>query len=53
VTLVFFHPGPKGPEHVGIYIGSGQFIESPRTGLTIRISKLDGRSDYMGARRIT
>lgn len=48
---VFFHPGPSGPEHVGMYIGDGKFIEAPRTGLNVRISELKGRSDYMGARR--
>lgn len=48
---VFFHPGSRGPEHVGIYIGGGRFIEAPYTGSTVRISSLAGRSDYMGARR--
>ena len=48
---VFFHPGGRGPEHVGMYIGNGKFIEAPRTGLTVRISNLSSRSDYMGARR--
>lgn len=48
---VFFHPGARGPEHVGIYIGNDQFIEAPRTGLNVRISTLSGRTDYMGARR--
>lgn len=48
---VFFHPGPRGPEHVGMYIGGGQFIEAPRTGLQVRISNLKGRSDFMGGRR--
>lgn len=48
---VFFHPGSRGPEHVGIYIGGGQFIEAPYTGASVRISNLAGRSDYMGARR--
>lgn len=48
---VFFHPGSRGPEHMGIYIGNNQFLEAPRTGLNVRISNLSGRSDYMGARR--
>jgi cell wall-associated NlpC family hydrolase len=47
---VFFEPGRKGPEHVGIYIGNGRFVEAPHTGANIRISSLAGRSDYMGAR---
>lgn len=48
---VFFHPGPRGPEHVGLFIGGGKFIEAPHTGATVRISELAGRGDYMGARR--
>src|SRR5262249_35587404 len=39
------------PGHVGMYIGGGRFIEAPHTGSTVHISKLAGRSDYMGARR--
>jgi len=37
--------------HVGIYIGGGYFIHSPRTGDFVKISLLSGRSDYAGARR--
>lgn len=48
---VFFRPGPRGPEHEGMYIGGGKFIEAPGTGKTIRISNLSERSDFMGARR--
>lgn len=49
---VFFHPGPNGPEHMGMYIGGGKFIEAPHTGANVRISELKSRmSDYMGARR--
>jgi cell wall-associated NlpC family hydrolase len=48
---VFFHPGKNGPEHVGMYVGNGKFIEAPRTGLNVRISNLAGRKDFMGARR--
>jgi cell wall-associated NlpC family hydrolase len=39
------------PGHVGMYVGSGKFIEAPHTGADIRISNLAGRSDYVGARR--
>jgi cell wall-associated NlpC family hydrolase len=39
------------PGHVGIYIGGGKFIEAPHTGAVVRISKLAGRKDYVGARR--
>jgi cell wall-associated NlpC family hydrolase len=49
--LVFFNMGSKGPEHVGIYIGNGLFIEDPHTGASVRTSKLAGRRDFVGARR--
>jgi cell wall-associated NlpC family hydrolase len=48
---VFFRPGSRGPEHVGMYIGGGKFIEAPGRGKHVRISELGGRSGYMGARR--
>ena len=38
------------PGHVGMYIGSGKFIEAPHTGADVRVSNLAGRSDYVGAR---
>lgn len=37
--------------HVGIYIGGGYFIHAPRTGDFVKISLLDSRSDFAGARR--
>lgn len=48
---VFFRMGDRGPEHVGMYIGDGKFIQAPRTGDVIKISSLKERSDYVGARR--
>ena len=52
--LVFFK-GAKGsaasPGHVGMYIGNGQYIQAPKTGDVVKISRLSGRSDYVGARR--
>lgn len=39
------------PGHVGMYVGGGKFIEAPRTGETVHVSNLAGRTDYMGARR--
>src|SRR5436189_146345 len=38
--LVFFEPGAKGPGHVGIYIGGGEFIHAPHTGDVVKISSL-------------
>ena len=49
--LVFF-ANSNGVPHVGIYIGSGQFIHAPQTGDVVKISNLNDRSDYYGARRI-
>jgi cell wall-associated NlpC family hydrolase len=49
--LVFF----DGLGHVGIYIGSGEFIHSPHTGDVVKISSLSDSwyaATYVGARRI-
>lgn len=48
--LVFY--GKNGvPSHMGIYIGDGMYIHSPRTGDVIKISSYD-RKDYITARRV-
>jgi cell wall-associated NlpC family hydrolase len=49
--LVFFN----GLDHVGIYIGFGDFIDAPHTGASVEIDSLSERwfaSRYDGARRI-
>lgn len=46
--LVFFG---SPAHHVGIYVGDGCYIHSPRTGDVVKVSPLD-RSDYSGARRV-
>ncbi len=49
--LVFFN----GLDHVGIYIGYGDFIDAPHTGASVEIDSLSERwfaSRYDGARRI-
>ena len=46
--LVFF----SGLGHVGIYIGSGQFVHAPHTGDVVRISSLADHGSYVGARRL-
>ena len=61
--LLFFRPGPQGPEHEGIYIGNGQFIHASGSrgelkgdkGGKVKISKLSDpyySSKFMGARRV-
>lgn len=49
--LIFF----RGLGHVGMYVGGGKFIHSPRTGERIRIEALSGHwaGRYYGARRVT
>lgn len=54
--LLFFHIHSRDiADHMGVYLGQGQFIESPRTGETIRVSHLSNdfwQDHYLGARRI-
>jgi peptidoglycan hydrolase CwlO-like protein len=40
------------PHHVGMYIGSGNFIHAPRTGDYIKIQPLSSRNDFLAAKRI-
>jgi peptidoglycan DL-endopeptidase CwlO len=50
--LVFFDMEADGPGHVGMYIGSGEFIQAPHTGDVVKISTLDSyASKYVGAVR--
>lgn len=51
--LVFFSRG-KAVDHVGIYIGNGQFVHAPRTGRDVSVSKLDGywANHFVSARRV-
>jgi len=46
--LVFFG---SPIHHVGMYVGGGDFIEAPYTGLSVRVVSLGRRSDYAGACR--
>ncbi|WP_147566136.1 NlpC/P60 family protein [Clostridium tyrobutyricum] len=48
--LVFFEGVPPG--HVGMYIGDGKYIQAPKTGDVVKISILNARNDFVGARRI-
>lgn len=47
--LVFFG---NPAYHVGIYVGSGNYIHAPQDNEVVKISALSGRSDYSTARRI-
>jgi cell wall-associated NlpC family hydrolase len=47
--LVFFN----SLDHVGMYIGGGQFVEAPHSGDVVKISNLGDRSDYLGGVRIS
>ena len=47
--LVFF----DSLDHVGIYIGNGQFVHAPQTGDVVKITALSDFGDsYVGARRL-
>ena len=52
--LVFFNTMKRAFSHVGVYIGDGKFIHSPRTGGKVRIEDMGDRywrGRYNGARR--
>lgn len=55
--LVFFGRGgdPGRVHHVGMYIGGGDMIHAPQTGMLVSVSSLHGRiaarGDYVGATR--
>jgi cell wall-associated NlpC family hydrolase len=53
--LVFFNTLRRAFSHVGIYIGDGRFIHSPRAGAAIRLEDMQSRyweSRFDGARRV-
>lgn len=54
--LVFFRINNRGAaDHVGVYLGDGKFIQSPRTGKDIQITALGEdywQRHYVGARRV-
>lgn len=49
--LVYFG-NSSAPHHVGMYIGNGQYIHAPSPGDVVKISDLNSRSDFAGAKRI-
>ena len=53
--LVFFNTMRRAFSHVGIYMGDGKFIHSPRTGTTVRVESMNiayWQSRFDGARRV-
>ncbi|PJK13348.1 glycoside hydrolase [Lysobacteraceae bacterium NML120232] len=53
--LVFFSRTGKRIDHVGIYLGNGQFLHAPRTGRDVSVSRLDTgywAGKFMQARRV-
>ena len=52
--LVFFGSSTSSISHVGIYVGSNQFIHSPSTGDVVKYSSLTGSyaTRYQGAGRV-
>lgn len=54
--LVFFRTRGRGTaDHVGVYVGNGKFIQSPRSGRDIQITSLSEdywQRHYVGAKRV-
>ena len=53
--LVFFNTMRRAFSHVGIYVGEGKFIHSPRSGAQIRVEDMNGSywsRRFDGARRV-
>ena len=54
--LVFFNTLRRAFSHVGIYVGEGRFIHSPRAGGEVRIENMSDnywRKRFNGARRVS
>jgi cell wall-associated NlpC family hydrolase len=52
--LVFFHFAGRSIDHVGVYVGSGEFVHAPRAGAVVRRVRLDApwfAKRYAGAAR--
>lgn len=54
--LVFFNTMRRSFSHVGIYVGEGKFIHSPRSGSQVRVEDMNEsywKKRFNGARRVT
>lgn len=54
--LVFFNTMKRAFSHVGIYVGDGKFIHSPRSGSQVRVEDMRiayWQTRFNGARRVT
>lgn len=55
VSLTQLRPGDllfyRGLGHMGMYLGRGEWIHAPRSGETVRVDPINGRADFVGARR--
>lgn len=50
--LIFFGNTSTGvPDHVGMYIGNGYFVEAPYSGAVVKVSSVSSRHNIIGARR--
>ncbi|MDF2465083.1 MAG: hydrolase [Ramlibacter sp.] len=53
--LVFFNTMKRAFSHVGIYVGDGKFIHSPKPGAQVRVEDMGGsywQQRFNGARRV-
>jgi len=53
--LVFFNTMRHAFSHVGVYLGDGKFIHSPRTGQQVRVEDMQAsywQRRFNGARRV-
>jgi cell wall-associated NlpC family hydrolase len=53
--LVFFNTMRRAFSHVGIYVGDGKFVHSPRAGAQVRVEDMSGSywsKRFNGARRV-
>ena len=53
--LVFFNTMRRAFSHVGIYVGEGKFIHSPKPGAEVRVEDMSGsywQRRFSGARRV-